>query len=94
MFNIENADWRNFCIKVDGTKYISLSQWYDQETHEWNSSEVALFVDGEMVGDPVKFTYFDGLAEIIAAVEQGDYAIFTRHYIVELDLFDVANDNS
>ena len=90
----DNSEWRNFCIQIDDMKFISLGQYWDDSTLTWYSSEVALFVDGDAVGEPVKFNYFDGLAEIIKGVEEGDYKVFPRHYLVELDLFDVANDNS
>lgn len=90
----DNSEWRNFCIQIDDMKFISLGQYWDEYTLTWESSEVALFIDGSMVGEPVKFNNFDDLTEIIKAVDEGDYTIFTRHYIVELDLFDVANDNS
>ena len=92
--NIDNEEWRNFCIHIDENKFLSLGQYWDDHKKTWHSNEVALFVGGDMVGDPVKFVYFDGLAEIIQAVQEGDHTIFTRHYLVELDLFDVANDNS
>ena len=84
-------NWRNFCIWINEDIYISLGQEWDDETNHWQASEVALFVNGQMVGDPVRFTYFDGLSEIVEAVKEGDYKIFERHYIFEPDLFD--NDN-
>lgn len=92
--NIDTSEWRNFCIQIDDMKFISLGQYWDEYTLTWASSEVALFVGGDMVGDPVKFNNFDDLTEIIQAVQEGDHTVFTRHYLVELDLFDVANDNS
>lgn len=89
----DNSEWRNFCINIDDNTFISLGQYWDDTALTWHSSEVALFIDGASVGEPVKFQRFSGLAEIIEAVNEGDYKIFTRHYIVELDLFDHANDD-
>lgn len=88
-----NAEWRNFCINVDDNKFISLGQNYHEETGKWESTEVALFVNGNMVGDPVRFKYFRYLSDIVEAAIQGDYKVFERHYLVELDLFEAANDD-
>ena len=84
-------EWRNFSIWIDDDVFLSLGQEFDSDTLAWQSSEVALFMNGNMVGDPVKFTTWDGLSEIVEAVKEGDYKIFERHYIFEPDLFD--NDN-
>lgn len=83
--------WRNFSVWIDEDTFLSLGQEFDSDTLAWQSSEVALFVNGSMVGEPVRFTNWDGLSEIVEAVKGGDYKIFECHYTFEPDLFD--NDN-
>lgn len=94
MRRTDNDRWRNFTIHIDDNRYLSLGQYVDEESLGWHSNEVALFVNGDMVGDPVKFKYFSFLAEVIEAATKGDYKIFERHYAVELDLFDHQNENN
>ena len=48
---------------------FSLVNSSDSDTLAWQASEVALFMNGKMVGDPVKFTTWDGLSEIVEAVK-------------------------
>lgn len=94
MRRTDNDRWRNFTIHIDDNRYLSLGQYVDEESLYWHSNEVALFVNDNMVGDPVKFKYFSFLAEVIEAATKGDYKIFERHYAVELDLFDHQNENN
>ena len=94
MRKTDNDRWRNFTIHIDDNRYLSLGQYVDEGSLYWHSNEVALFVNENMVGDPVKFKYFSFLAEVIEAATKGDYKIFERHYAVELDLFDHQNENN
>ena len=88
----DNYTWRNFIIPVDENRYVSMGQWYNEETGDVHSHEVALFVNNSMVGDPVTFKFYDGFDEIMRSIVDDDYTLFQRQYVVELDLFD--NDNS
>lgn len=92
MYLDNNAEWRNFIIPVDKTRHLSLGQWWDENRREVADSEVALLENGQIVGEPVRFKYADGFADILKQVIEGDYTLFTRQYLVELEL-PFGNDN-
>ena len=89
---IENSEWRNFIIPIEEGSWLSIGQWWDEETTTIYGSEVALFQSDKLVGEPVRFKYADYFQQLINQVLAGDYTAFTRQFLVELEL-PFENDN-
>ena len=89
---IENSEWRNFIIPIEEGSWLSIGQWWDEDTATIYGSEVALFQSDTMVGEPVRYKYADYFQQLINQVLSGDYTPFTRQYLVELEL-PFENDN-
>ena len=87
-----NAEWRNFVIPIEEGSWLSIGQWWDEDTATVYGSEVALFQSDIMVGEPVRYKYADYFQQLINQVLSGDYTPFTRQFLVELEL-PFENDN-
>lgn len=90
--SFENSEWRNFIIPIEEGSWLSIGQWWYEDSTTVEGSEVALFQSGYMVGEPVYFKYADYFQQLINQVLSGDYTPFTRQFLVELEL-PFENDN-
>ena len=92
MYLDNNAEWRNFIIPIEEGSWLSIGQWWDENSATIYGSEVALFQSDKLVGEPVRFKYADYFQQLINQVLAGDYTAFTRQFLVELEL-PFENDN-